>query len=143
MIRSVSTRLQFVTWHCHCKGMQSIINHLGKLRRIRLFGVSLKTWRFAAPDVRPGDRCMSILVRCLPGKVLVYYQYLRLDLEHRLLALGKRRLVNEDTVPTVFVHRKKSPGPSSVAMAREEQSLKRDEHKKINVCKYNKWGTRI
>ena len=71
---------------------------------------------------------------------MVRQHHVTVDLEHRLLALGKRRLVNEDTVPTVFVHRKKSPGPSSVAMAREEQSLKRDEH---NVCKYNKWGTRI
>ena len=45
-----------------------------------------------------------------------------------------------DTVPTEFVHRKKSPGPSGVAMARAERSRKRDEH---NVCKYYKWGTRI
>ena len=45
--------------------------------------------------------------------------------------------MNEDIVPTEFVNRKKSPGTSSVAMAREERSRKRDEH---NVCK---WGTRI
>ena len=71
---------------------------------------------------------------------MVCQHHVTVDLEHRLLGLGERRLVNEDTVPTVFVHRKKSPGPSSVAMAREERSRKRDEH---NVCKYCKWGTRI
>ena len=48
--------------------------------------------------------------------------------------------MNEHTVLTEFEHRKKSPGPSNVAMAREERSRKRDEH---NVCKYYKWGTRI
>ena len=48
--------------------------------------------------------------------------------------------MNEDTVPAVFVHRKKSPGPSGVAMACEERSRKRDEQ---NVCNYCKWGTRI
>ena len=71
---------------------------------------------------------------------MVCQHHVTVDLEHRLLGLGERRLVNEDTVPTVFVHRKKRPGPSSVAMAREERSRKRDEH---NVCKYCKWGTRI
>ena len=56
-----------------------------------------------------------------------------LHMEHRLLGLGERRLLNKDTVPTEFVHRKKSLGPSGVAMACEERSRKRDKH---NVCKY-------
>ena len=73
---------------------------------------------------------------------MVSHHHVTVDLEHRLLGLGERRLVNEDTVPTECVHRKKSSRPSSVAMpmAREERSRKRDEH---NVCKYYKWGTRI
>ena len=66
--------------------------------------------------------------------------HVTIDLEHRLLGLGERQLVNEDIVPTEFVNRKKSPGPSSVATAREERSRKRDKH---NVSKYYKWGTRI
>ena len=63
--------------------------------------------------------------------------HVTVDLEHRLLGLGEKRLVNENTVSTEFVHRTKSPGPSGVAMAREERSRKRD------VCKYYKWDTRI
>ena len=74
------------------------------------------------------------------NRKMVYQHRVTFDLEHRLLRLGERRLVNEDTVPTEFVRRKKCPGPSSVARAREERSRKTDEH---NVCKYYEWGTRI
>ena len=74
------------------------------------------------------------------NRKMVCQHHAIVDLEHRLLGLGERRLVNEDIVPTVFVHRKKSPGPSSVAMAHEERSRKRDKH---NVCKYYKWATRL
>ena len=53
---------------------------------------------------------------------MICQHHVTVNLEHRLLVLGERRLVNEDTVLTEFVHRKKSPGPSSVAMTREERS---------------------
>ena len=69
------------------------------------------------------------------NRKMVCQHHVTVDLEHRLLGLGEKRLVNEDTVPTEFVNRKKSLGLSGVAMAREERSRKRDEH---NVCKYNK-----
>ena len=62
------------------------------------------------------------------NRKMVCQHHVTIDLEHRLLGLGERRLLNKDTVPTGFVHRKKSPGPSGVAMAREERSRKRDEH---------------
>ena len=58
----------------------------------------------------------------------------KVDLEHRLLGLVERRLLKEDAVPTEFVHRTNSPGPSG-AMAREVRSRKRGEQK---VCKYYK-----
>ena len=74
------------------------------------------------------------------NREMVCQHHVIVDLEHRLLGLGERRLVNEDIVPTEFVNRKKSPGPNSVAMVREERSRKRDKH---NVCNYYKWGTRI
>ena len=41
---------------------------------------------------------------------MVFQHHVTVDLEHRLLGLGERRPVNEDTVPV----------PSGVAMAREE-----------------------
>ena len=76
------------------------------------------------------------------NRKMVCQHHVIVDLEHRLLGLGERRLVNEDIAPTEFVNRKKSPGPSNVAMpmACEERSRKRDKH---NVCKYYKWATRI
>ena len=55
---------------------------------------------------------------------MVCQHHVTIDLEHRLLGLGERRLVNEDTVPTEFVQREKSSGPSSVALACEEWSRK-------------------
>ena len=81
-----------------------------------------------------------IMEKFIFNRKMVCQDHVTIDLEHKLLGLGERRLVNEDTVPTEFVHRKKSLGPSSVAMSREERSRKRDEQ---NVCKYYKWGTRI
>ena len=74
------------------------------------------------------------------NRKMVCQHHVIVDLEHRLLGLGIRRQVNEDIAPTEFINRKKSPGPSSVAMACEERSRKRDKH---NVCKYYKWATRI
>ena len=59
---------------------------------------------------------------------MVCQHHVTVDLEHRLLGLGESQLVDEDTVPIEFVYRKKSPGPSSVAMAHEERSRKMDEH---------------
>ena len=41
----------------------------------------------------------------------VCQDHVTIDLEHRLLGLGERRLLNEGTVPTEFVHRMKSPWP--------------------------------
>ena len=69
------------------------------------------------------------------NRKMVCQHHATVDLEHRLLGLGERRLVNEDTVRTECVNRKNSPGPSGVAMACEERSRKRDE--------YYKWGSRI
>ena len=68
---------------------------------------------------------------------MVCKHHVTVNLEHRLLGLGERQLVNKDTVPTEFVHRKKSPGLSGVAMpmAREERSRKMYYR---NVCKYYK-----
>ena len=42
---------------------------------------------------------------------MVCRDHVTIDLEHRLLGLGERRLLNEGTVPIEFVHRTKSPGP--------------------------------
>ena len=44
------------------------------------------------------------------NRKMVCQDHVTIDLEHRLLGLGERRLLNEDTVPTEFVHRTKSPG---------------------------------
>ena len=75
------------------------------------------------------------------NRKMVCQDHVTVDLEHRLPGLGERRLLNEATVPTEFVHRTKSPGPKRrVGVAREEWSRKRDE---LNVCKYYIWGTRI
>ena len=41
---------------------------------------------------------------------MVCQHHVIVDLEHRLLGLGERRLVNEDIAPTEFVNRKKSRG---------------------------------
>ena len=48
------------------------------------------------------------------NRKMVSQHHVTVDLEYRLLGLGEKRLVNEDTVPTECVHRKKSPGPSGV-----------------------------
>ena len=45
------------------------------------------------------------------NRKMVCQDHVTIDLEHRLLGLGERRLLNEGTVPTEFVHRTKSPGP--------------------------------
>ena len=45
------------------------------------------------------------------NRKMVCQDHVTIDLEHRLLGLGERRLLNEDTVPTECVHRTKSPGP--------------------------------
>ena len=88
-------------------------------------------------EMAPQYRCGSYGGKNKFQPKMVCQHHVIVDLEHRLLGLGERRLVNEDIVPSEFVNRKKSPGPSSVAMAREERSRKRNEH---NV---GKWGTRI
>ena len=44
---------------------------------------------------------------------MVSQDHVTVDLEHMLLGLGERRLLNEDIVPTEFVQRTKSPGPKS------------------------------
>ena len=59
------------------------------------------------------------------NRKMVCQDHVTIDLEHRLLGLGERQLVDDDTVSTEFVHRKKSAGPSSVAVAHEERSRKR------------------
>ena len=69
------------------------------------------------------------------NRIMVCQHHINIGLEHRLLRLDERQLVNEDTVPTEFVHRKNTPESSGVAMAREERSRKRDEN---NVCNYYK-----
>ena len=75
------------------------------------------------------------------NRKMVCQDHVTVDMEHRLPGLGERRLLNEATVPTEFVHRTKSWGPKRrVGVAREEGSRKRDE---LNVCKYYIWGTRI
>ena len=75
------------------------------------------------------------------NRKMVCQDHVTVDMEHRLPGLGERRLLNEATVPTEFVHRTKSSGPKRrVGVAREEGSRKRDE---LNVCKYYIWGTRI
>ena len=45
------------------------------------------------------------------NRKMVCQDHVTIDLEHRLLGFGERRLLNEGTVPTEFVHRMKSPGP--------------------------------
>ena len=45
------------------------------------------------------------------NRKMVCQDHVTIDLEHRLLGLGERRLLNEGTVPTKFVHITKSPGP--------------------------------
>ena len=45
------------------------------------------------------------------NRKMVCQDHVTIDLEHRLLGLGERRLLNEGTVPTEFVHRTKSSGP--------------------------------
>ena len=45
------------------------------------------------------------------NRKMVCQDHVTVDLEHRLLGLGERRLLNKDTVPTEFVQRRKSPGP--------------------------------
>ena len=68
------------------------------------------------------------------NRKMVCQDHVTVDMEHRLPGLGERRLLNEATVPTEFVHRTKSSGPKQrVGVAREEGSRKRDE---LNVCKY-------
>ena len=42
---------------------------------------------------------------------MVCQEHVTIDLEHRLVGLGERRLLNEGTVPIEFVYRTKSPGP--------------------------------
>ena len=44
------------------------------------------------------------------NRKMVCQHHVTVDLEHRLLGFGERRLVNENTVPTECVHRKKSSG---------------------------------
>ena len=44
------------------------------------------------------------------NRKMVCQDHVTIDLRHRLLGLGERRLLNESTVPTVFMHRTKSPG---------------------------------
>ena len=45
------------------------------------------------------------------NRKMVCQDHVTIDLEHRVLGLGERRLLNEGTVPTEFVHRTKSSGP--------------------------------
>ena len=42
---------------------------------------------------------------------MVCQDHVTVDLEHRLLGLDERQLLNEDTNPTEFVHRTISPVP--------------------------------
>ena len=57
------------------------------------------------------------------SREMVCQHHVTVDMEHRLPGLGERRLLNEATVPTVFVHRTKSSGPKRrVGVAREEGS---------------------
>ena len=52
-----------------------------------------------------------IVGKCNFNRTMVCQDHVTIDMEHRLLGLGERRLLNEGTVPTEFVHRTKSPGP--------------------------------
>ena len=55
------------------------------------------------------------------SRKMVCQDHVTVDMEHRLPGLGERRLLNEATVPTEFVHRTKSSGPKRrVGVAREE-----------------------
>ena len=57
------------------------------------------------------------------NRKMVCQDHVTVDVEHRLPGLGERRMLNEATVPTEFVHRTKSSGPKRrVGIAREEGS---------------------
>ena len=57
------------------------------------------------------------------NRKMVCQDHVTVDMERRLQGLGERRLLNEATVPTEFVHRTKSSGPKRrVGVAREEGS---------------------
>ena len=44
---------------------------------------------------------------------MVCQAHVTVDLEHRLLGLGERRLLDEATVPSEFVHRTNTSGPKA------------------------------
>ena len=80
--------------------------------------------------------------KCNFYREMVSQDHVTVDLEHRLLGLCKRRLLNEATVPTEFVHITKIPGPKGRWVVHAKNGLAKGKNKQ-NVCKYYKWSTRI
>ena len=83
------------------------------------------------------------LEKCNFNRKMVCQDHVTIELEHRLLGLGERRLLNEATVPTEFVHRTNSPGPKTKGRCCTRRTVLQKGTNEHNACKYYKWGTTI
>ena len=68
-----------------------------------------------APQYRYGSYCGEMLCEYV-NREMICQDHVTVNLDHRLLGLGERRLLNEAAVPTVCAHNEKSGAEGSVSV---------------------------